>query len=51
VFNGIASIISNPLTSEEKKRLLELINKDDLTLRRLTSSRDLSGGFGRSTWT
>jgi hypothetical protein len=31
VFNGIASIIGNPLTSEEKKRLLELINKDDLT--------------------
>jgi hypothetical protein len=31
VFNGIASIIGNPLTSEEKRRPLELINKDDLT--------------------
>ena len=31
VFNGITSIIGNPFTSEEKKRLLELINKDNLT--------------------
>ncbi len=30
-FKDITSIIGNPLTEEERKRLLELINKDDLT--------------------
>jgi polyhydroxyalkanoate synthesis regulator phasin len=28
----LTSIATNPLTAEEKKRLLELVNKDDLTI-------------------
>jgi hypothetical protein len=32
VIKGLVSTATNPLTAEEKKRLLELVNKDDLTI-------------------
>jgi len=31
-FSNITTIIGNPLTIEERKRLLELVDKDDLTI-------------------
>jgi hypothetical protein len=32
VIKGLASTATNPLTPEERRRLLELVDKDDLTI-------------------
>jgi polyhydroxyalkanoate synthesis regulator phasin len=41
----LTSIATNPLTAEEKKRLLELVNKDDLTLEEAEELHNLARKF------
>ena len=43
----LTSIATNPLTAEEKKRLLELVNKDDLTLEEAEELHNLARKFYR----
>jgi hypothetical protein len=41
----LTSIATNPLTAEEKKRLLELVNKDDLTIEEAEELHNLARKF------
>ena len=45
VIKGLVSTVANPLTAEERRRLLELVDKDDLTIEEAEELHKLARKF------